>query len=185
VVLVVFPPYRRALLTGTFLAGGAFGVVLGVALGGVLTAWFGWRWSFGVMALLGLALTGLHWLVVSDRKVTRYRTLVPADAAPDPTDVSRARLTGLVRSGPLVCAYLGRPAAVRGRSAHHVAADLRGRCLRADRLGLADAMRLVPLVSVAVVVLLTGRRLDTRASRDGLRPAGVGLPEHGRTVRGG
>ena len=106
-VLVVFPPYRRALLTGTFLAGGAFGVVLGVALGGVLTAWFGWRWSFGVMALLGLALTGLHWLVVSDRKVTRYRTLVPADAAPDPTDVSRARLTGLVRSGPLVCAYLG------------------------------------------------------------------------------
>jgi hypothetical protein len=41
-------------------------------------------------------------------------------------------------------------------------------------------------VSVAVVlVLLTGRRLDTRASRDGLRPAGVGLPEHGRTVRGG
>jgi len=36
-----------------------------------------------------------------------------------------------------------------------------------------------------VLVLLTGRRLDTRASRDGLRPAGVGLPEHGRTVRGG
>jgi sugar phosphate permease len=58
--------------------------------------------------------------------------------------------------------------------------------LLADRLGLVDAMRLVPLVSVAVVVvLLTGRRLDTRASRDGLRPAGVGLPEHGRTVRGG
>jgi hypothetical protein len=50
---------------------------------------------------------------------------------------------------------------------------------------LVDAMRLVLLVSVAVVVvLLTGKRLDARGSRAGVR-LGDGLPAHGRTVRGG
>src|SRR3954463_13358876 len=44
VVLAVFPVYRRASLTGTFLAGGSFGSVLGVALGGALAVHVGWRW---------------------------------------------------------------------------------------------------------------------------------------------
>jgi MFS family permease len=107
VVLAVFPPHRRASLTGAFLAGASLGAVLGVALGGILTARFGWRWSVGVMALLGLALTVLHRLVVSDEKVARYGSPLPADGAPEPVDVPRARLTALFRSRPLVCAYLG------------------------------------------------------------------------------
>jgi MFS family permease len=45
VVLAIFPVYRRASLTGAFLAGGSFGSVLGVALGGALAVQFGWRWS--------------------------------------------------------------------------------------------------------------------------------------------
>ena len=56
VVLAVFPVYRRAALTGAFMAGGSFGSVLGVALGGALAVQFGWRWSFGAMAILGLVL---------------------------------------------------------------------------------------------------------------------------------
>jgi MFS family permease len=106
VVLAVFPPDRRASLTGAFLAGASLGAVLGVALGGILTARFGWRWSFGVMALLGLVLTVLHRLLVSDGKVARCASLLPADGTPEPVGVPRARLTALVHSRPLVCAYL-------------------------------------------------------------------------------
>src|SRR5689334_1675696 len=47
VVLAVFPAYRRAAFTGAFMAGGSFGSVLGVAVGGALAVQFGWRWSFG------------------------------------------------------------------------------------------------------------------------------------------
>jgi MFS family permease len=107
VVLAVFPAHRRASLAGAFLAGGSLGAVLGVALGGILTARFGWRWAFGVMALLGLALTALYWLVVDDRKIARYGSLLPTDGVPEPLDVPRARLTTFLRSRPLVCAYLG------------------------------------------------------------------------------
>ena len=56
VVLAVFPVYRRASITGAFIAGGSFGSVLGVALGGALAVQFGWRWSFAAMAILGLVL---------------------------------------------------------------------------------------------------------------------------------
>ncbi|MBB3086027.1 MFS transporter [Geodermatophilus sabuli] len=45
VVFTVFPAHRRASLAGAFSAGGAFGAVVGVALGGALAARFGWRWS--------------------------------------------------------------------------------------------------------------------------------------------
>ena len=60
VVLMVFAPAKRASLTGAFMAGGSFGSVLGVFLGGILAVQLGWRWSFGVMAILGLVLVGLY-----------------------------------------------------------------------------------------------------------------------------
>ena len=47
VIIAVFPPHMRSTLSGAFLAGGAFGSVLGMALGGVISAQFGWRWAFG------------------------------------------------------------------------------------------------------------------------------------------
>jgi MFS family permease len=306
VVLAVFPAHRRASMAGAFLAGGSFGAVLGVALGGVLAAWLGWRWAFGVMALLGLALAVLHRLVVSDRKVARYGSLLPTDGAPEPVDVPRARLTTFLRSRPLVCAYVGSglqlfaagalitwlptylarayglptadaalvaAAVILGMSLGMVgcgwvtdrlsrdrpirrwttsvgysfaslallgtgfalgpgaaqlaflalgavfvagpagaagalvtsltpqsiratalgvlalANNLLGLAsgpfvvgLLADRLGLADALRLMPLVSVAVIaVLLIGRRLDAGASRTGAAQ----LSTHGGTVREG
>ena len=69
VVLAVFPVYRRASLTGAFLAGGSFGSVLGVALGGALAVQFGWRWSFAAMAIVGLVLVVLYRLFISDKKL--------------------------------------------------------------------------------------------------------------------
>src|SRR3954468_22926926 len=73
VVLAVFPAYRRASLTGAFMAGGSFGSVVGVALGGALAVHFGWRWSFAAMAILGLVLVTLYRLFITDKKLDAHR----------------------------------------------------------------------------------------------------------------
>ena len=44
---------RRATITGAFMAGGLFGAVAGVILGGSIAARFGWRGSFVAMAVSG------------------------------------------------------------------------------------------------------------------------------------
>lgn len=54
VVVAVFPRDMRATLAGAFMAGGMFGSVLGMALGGVMAQHFGWRWAFAGMALFGV-----------------------------------------------------------------------------------------------------------------------------------
>lgn len=68
VVFSFFSPRQRATITGAFMAGGVFGSFLGMALGGLLAGQFGWRWSFGAMALLGLALAAFYALVVREEK---------------------------------------------------------------------------------------------------------------------
>jgi predicted MFS family arabinose efflux permease len=107
VVLAVFPVYRRASFTGAFLAGGSFGSVIGVALGGALAVHFGWRWSFGAMAILGLVLVTLYRLFISDGKLARYRTTDLAEGEPVPTAGERARLRTLFGTPAVLCAYLG------------------------------------------------------------------------------
>jgi predicted MFS family arabinose efflux permease len=77
--------------------------VIGVALGGVLAVHFGWRWSFAVMAVLGLVLMVLFRLLVSDVKLDRHRIAAPAG---EPT-AQRARLSALFSTPSVVCAYLG------------------------------------------------------------------------------
>ena len=72
VLLMVFAPTKRASLTGAFMAGGSFGSVLGVFLGGILAVQLGWRWSFAIMAILGLVLVGLYALFINDRKLSRH-----------------------------------------------------------------------------------------------------------------
>jgi MFS family permease len=54
VVLSVFPARMRATLTGAFMAGGIFGQMLGVGLGGQIAASHGWRAAFVMIALAGL-----------------------------------------------------------------------------------------------------------------------------------
>src|SRR3954447_25399625 len=73
VVLAVFPAYRRASISGAFIAGGSFGSVIGVALGGSLAVHFGWRWSFAAMAVLGLVLVALYRALISDKKLEAHR----------------------------------------------------------------------------------------------------------------
>ncbi|WP_179403314.1 MFS transporter [Burkholderia guangdongensis] len=69
VVLSVFPAHLRATLSGAFLAGGAFGSMLGMALSGIVAAHFGWRWSFATMAIFGLVLALLYRAVVTERRL--------------------------------------------------------------------------------------------------------------------
>src|SRR5688572_5851291 len=70
VVLSVFPKDMRATLTGAFMAGGMFGSVLGMALGGAVAAHLGWRWAFAVMALFGLALALLYPIIVREKRIS-------------------------------------------------------------------------------------------------------------------
>ena len=56
VLLSVFPTRLRATITGTFMAGGVFGSVLGVALGAHVAASLGWRLAFQIMAGIGVVL---------------------------------------------------------------------------------------------------------------------------------
>lgn len=69
VVLSVFPKHMCATLTGAFMAGGMFGSVLGMALGGSIAAHLGWRWAFGGMALFGLMLALLYPVVVREKRI--------------------------------------------------------------------------------------------------------------------
>jgi predicted MFS family arabinose efflux permease len=107
VVLAVFPAHRRASFTGAFMAGGSFGSVIGVALGGTLAVHFGWRWSFAAMAILGLVLVVLFRLLVTDTKLDRHRIDDPAPGEPTQTKAQRARLSTLFSTPSVICAYLG------------------------------------------------------------------------------
>lgn len=99
VVLSVFPRHLRATLTSAFMAGGMFGSVLGIALGGGIAAHVGWRWAFAGMALFGLALAVLYPLVVREARIAPAR-VAGAAAAP------RMPLASLVGSRSVRAAYI-------------------------------------------------------------------------------
>jgi MFS family permease len=107
VVLAVFAPHRRASLTGAFMAGGSFGSVLGVALGGAIATRFGWRWSFAAMGILGLVLAVLYLMLVNERRLAAHR-YPDADYGPRlRSDQRRARLRTLFSTPSVVLAYIG------------------------------------------------------------------------------
>ena len=73
VVISVFPKEMRATLASAFMAGGMFGSVLGMALGGAIAAKLGWRWSFAGMSLFGLFLAVLYPLIVKEARIAPQR----------------------------------------------------------------------------------------------------------------
>lgn len=80
VVISVFPKHLRATLASAFMAGGMFGSVLGMALGGAIAAKLGWRWSFAAMSLFGLMLAMLYPIIVKEARIAPQRTARMADA---------------------------------------------------------------------------------------------------------
>ena len=100
VLLTVFPGRMRATISGAFLAGGMIGSVLGISLGGLIAAHFGWRAAFAGMAVFGIVLTICYPLVVTEGRV--------APAAANAAGRSRRpRVREVVSSRSVICAYLG------------------------------------------------------------------------------
>ncbi|MFE7215896.1 MFS transporter [Streptomyces sp. NPDC057611] len=105
VVLSVFPVRLRATLAGAFMAGGSFGSVLGVSVGGVLAQVYGWRWAFGVMGIFGLVLAVLYGLVVTEKRLgsaSSKHSSTSGERAP-----IRTLLPRLFSSVSVICAYIG------------------------------------------------------------------------------
>lgn len=99
VVLSVFPKHLRATLTGAFMAGGMFGSVLGMGMGGAIAAHMGWRWAFGCMALFGLALALLYPVVVREKRIAPGRAATAGR--------QRVPLRSLFGSASVRAAYIG------------------------------------------------------------------------------
>ena len=167
-VISVFPSSMRATLSSAFMAGGLFGQVLGVALGGEIAAGQGWRAAFLVIGLAGLVLAIAFPLLVSERRIAviahgeglggcrRYRAR-HASAAQVPV---RQPLGGAGLSRE-------RPSAVRRRGSTGLDTDLPGPVSPlADRPGRPDLRLAVPGLRHRHDPVRHGRRPD-RA-----RPAG-------------
>ena len=108
-VLSIFPAHLRSTLTAAFMAGGSFGSVLGMALGGMVAAQLGWRWSFGTMAAFGILLVLVYSLVVSEKKLASERPAGGRDVRGKLTmRVSlRTLMQGLFSTRSVKCAYVG------------------------------------------------------------------------------
>ncbi|MET9623422.1 MFS transporter [Streptomyces sp. NPDC006464] len=108
VVLSVFPRALRATLSGAFIAGGAFGSVLGMAAGGALAQAYGWRWAFAVMGVLGLVLAGVYAVVVTEKRLAARQEPPEGETGTEPPAAAlRVLLPRLFSSVSVVSAYIG------------------------------------------------------------------------------
>ena len=108
VVLSVFAPRVHSALSGAFMAGGSFGSVIGVSIGGVVAVYLGWRWSFAAMAVLGLILVALFRAVVTERRLSAHaadQDIAPATRPDSPP--LRVPVSTLFTNPAVWCAYLG------------------------------------------------------------------------------
>lgn len=107
VILSVFPAHLRSTLSGSFLAGGVFGSVLGMGLGGAVAAHMGWRWSFFAMACFGLALLTMFALVVTEKRLDPERRYAARAPGAKGMFQFKTLLPGLFSARSVIFAYLG------------------------------------------------------------------------------
>lgn len=101
-VISVFPARLRATLSAAFMAGGLFGQVLGVAIGGSVAAIHGWRMAFAVIGIGGLVLGLLYPIIVRESRIRR----IAGKAAPDPAASAQTPLKALVGNRSVRLAYI-------------------------------------------------------------------------------
>ncbi len=107
VILSVFPAHLRSTLSGSFLAGGVFGSVLGMGLGGAVAAHMGWRWSFFAMACFGLVLLAMFALTVTEKRLDPERRHAANATGGKAMFQFRTLLPGLFSARSVIFAYLG------------------------------------------------------------------------------
>ncbi|MDQ8703560.1 MFS transporter [Streptomyces sp. LHD-70] len=107
VVLSVFPVRLRATLSGAFIAGGSFGSVLGVAIGGTIAQAHGWRWAFGAMGFLGLALAAVYGVLITERRLAAAARVHAPEKGSSERAPLRTLLPRLFSSVSVACAYVG------------------------------------------------------------------------------
>jgi MFS family permease len=105
-----FPQRMRSTLMGAFFAAGSFGSVLGVMLGGVIAAHWGWRAAFGVVGVPGLVFALLYIFVRDYRTVELSPRLDKATQRLGSS--ARAIVAALTRSPSLLWVCLGSSAQV-------------------------------------------------------------------------
>ena len=100
-----FPDRMRSALLGSFMAAASVGSVLGVALGGIIAARWGWQAAFGVVGIPGLVLSLLY------IKVRDYHTVNVGTHAQGATrsavGVARAAFGAMRRSPTLLWVCMG------------------------------------------------------------------------------
>lgn len=106
-VLSVFAPRVHAALAGAFMAGGSFGSVIGVAIGGFIAVQFSWRWSFAAMAVFGLLLVAVFRVVVTEARLKRYAVEDATAGAAVAADGFRAPVSSLFTNPTVLFVYLG------------------------------------------------------------------------------
>jgi MFS family permease len=108
-IISIFPAHLRSTLTGAFMAGGAFGSVVGMALGGIVAARLGWRWAFVAMAVFGAALVFLYFLTVTEKRLRGSNAAARELRAARPGFAASARqlFSGLFSTTSVICAYVG------------------------------------------------------------------------------
>jgi MFS family permease len=108
-IISIFPSYLRSTLTGAFMAGGAFGSVVGMAVGGVFAARFGWRSAFVAMAIFGATLVVTYALTVNERRLRGNEAVArdPRDKRPGFKLSLRNLFAGLFSTTSVICAYIG------------------------------------------------------------------------------
>jgi len=100
-----FPDRMRSALLGGFMAAASVGSVLGVALGGVIAARWGWQAAFGVVGIPGLVVSLLY-LKVRDYPTVDVGTHAQRATRPA-ASVVRAALGALKRSPTLLWVAVG------------------------------------------------------------------------------
>ncbi|MFE8948565.1 MFS transporter [Streptomyces sp. NPDC007856] len=107
VVLSIFPVALRATLSGAFIAGGAFGSVLGVAVGGAVAQAAGWRWAFAVMGIFGLVLATVYGVVVKESRLAPQGHPSGGGNGAESRGRLRTHLPRLFSSVSVISAYVG------------------------------------------------------------------------------
>ncbi|WP_246327203.1 MFS transporter [Burkholderia guangdongensis] len=105
-----FPERMRSTMMAAFFAAGSFGSVLGVMLGGIIAAHWGWRAAFGVVGVPGLVFAVLYLFVRDYRTVALPPRLDRATQSLGST--TRSVVSALTRAPTMLWVCLGTSAQV-------------------------------------------------------------------------